>query len=258
MTREPAGGARALYDDVALYELLHGGYRDDLAFYRDVALDHPGVGLEIGAGAARVTPDLARLAEHVVAVEPAAAMRAAGAARLTERGLDAHVTWRAEPLGEGDPPAGGPFAWVAAPFHVLNEVPPPDAQDRLLHAVRAALADDGVFAFDAFAPPGDVADGVPVLEVDEDRPDGRHVSAWRVRRYDAIEQHLTSSWLVDVTDPDGRVARRHATLHQWAWHRFELVRALRAAGFARVRLFGDFDRRPVGADLVRFVGLARP
>ncbi len=254
----PHGAVPDLYDDVALYDLLHAGYRDDLAFYRTVALDHPGVGVEIGAGAARVTPDLARLAERVVAVEPSAAMRAAGAARLAAHGLDDAVTWRPTPLEEGPSVEPGGYAWVVAPFHVLNEVPPLEGQDRLLRAARAALADDGVFAFDAFAPPNDVSNDVPTLEIDHADAEGRHVTAWRVRRYDPVRQTLVSRWVVDVTGADGTVVRRHARLVQWAWHRFELERALRAAGFGRVRLFGDLDRRPVGDDLVRFVGLARP
>jgi hypothetical protein len=43
------------------------------------------------------------------------------------------------------------------------------------------------------------------------------------------------------------VLRRRATLRQRYFHRFELERALRAAGFARVRTFGGFGRAPVTA-----------
>ncbi|MGH7292425.1 MAG: hypothetical protein ACREJT_14500, partial [Myxococcota bacterium] len=56
---------------------------------------------------------------------------------------------------------------------------------------------------------------------------------------------------------DGRlVGNEHATFQmRWFW-RFELEHLLARAGFASVEIFGDFERRPVGAETPAFVVVA--
>lgn len=242
-----------LYDDVELYAAQYRNYRDDLPFYRSLALDRPGEVLEVGAGTGRVTVELARVAERVVALEPSPAMRAAAEARLSEAGVAERVELRA--LDVRELADVGRYALAVAPFHALMHLLTVEDQDLALRALRRALAPGGAFACDVFAPrfgPLDVL---------------RRETAWRdaaggeaelflLQHHHAAEQRIESLYLLDRTGADGVVRRRRARLLQRYFHRFELERAVRAAGFAAVRMFGDFDRRPIDEDARRFVVLA--
>jgi SAM-dependent methyltransferase len=252
--REPDGAEQlSLYDDAALYDAQYRHYRDDLPFYRELALDRPGEVLEVGAGSGRVTVELARLAERVVGLEPSAPMRAAATRRLDAAGLSGRVELRGQDVRTLD--EAGRYALIVAPFHALMHLPTLDDQDRALAAIRRALAPGGAFACDVATPPHG-ADGA-VRHVDGWRePDGGQAELFVVQRDHAAEQRLESLYLLDVTGADGRVVRRRRHLVQRTFHRFELERALRGAGFGSVRLFGDFDRRPARADGPRLVALA--
>jgi CO/xanthine dehydrogenase Mo-binding subunit len=53
------------------------------------------------------------------------------------------------------------------------------------------------------------------------------------------------------------VGNEHVTFQmRWFW-RFELEHLLARAGFSDVQIYGDYDRRPVGADTPAFVVVAR-
>lgn len=246
---------RDLYDDAALYDAQYADYRDDLAFYRDLALDQGGPVLEIGAGTGRVTVELARTVAEVVALEPAPAMRARAEARLDREGLAERVT-----LLDADARAwrpDRPFALVVAPFHVLMHLHALADQDAVLGMAREALAPGGAFACDLFAPRLGPT-GVPRREATWEGIGGERTDLWLVQRHAPAAQVVESLYLLDETDAEGVVRRRRARLVQRYLHRFELERALRTAGFGRVRIFGDFDRRPVDDDAARYVALARP
>ncbi len=245
--------SRPLYDDAELYDAQYRHYRDDLPFYRSLALDRPGRVLEVGAGSGRVTVELARLAEQVVALEPAAALREAAARRLGEAGLAERVVLRDQDVRELDEP--GAYALAVAPFHVLMHLPALADQDAALAAVRRALAPGGAFAFDVASPRFGVMD---VLRREAEWRDaaGRDAELFVVQHHHPAEQLLESLYLLDRTGPDGTVRRERRRLLQRYFHRYELERAVRTAGFATVRMFGDFDRRPIGEDASRYVVLA--
>jgi SAM-dependent methyltransferase len=242
-----------LYDDPELYGLQYRAYRDDLAFYRGLALDRPGRVLELGAGDGRVTVELARLAERVVALEPSAPMRAAAAARLEAAGLRERVELL--DLDARDLTASDAFELAVAPFHMLNELRDLADQDAVLSAVRRSLRAGGAFACDVFAPRFGPT-GVLRREATWRDAAGRDAELWLLQEVDEARQIVESLYLLDRSDPDGRVVRTRRRLVQRWLHRFELERALRQAGFATVRLFGDFDRRPIDAAPSRYVALA--
>ena len=244
---------RDLYDDAELYDAQYRWYRDDLPFYRELALDRPGAVLEIGAGTGRVTVELARLAERVVALEPAASMRDAARRRLDQAGVADRVELRdqdARELAE----AGG-FALVVAPFHVLMHLVTLADQDAVLHAARTALEPGGAFACDLFVPRFG-PEGVLRREATWRDAAGRDAELWTVQHHHAAEQRIESVYLVDRVGADGLVRRSRRRLVQRYFHRYELERAVLGAGFRDVRLFGDFDRRPLDDDAARYVVLA--
>ena len=240
-----------LYDDAAFYDLLHDGYRDDLEFYRRLADDGGGPVLELGAGSGRVTAALARAGHAVLAVEPAAAMRARGTARLEAAGLAERVTWIDADMRTLD--LGRRVPLVVAPFHALMHLDTLDDQDAALRAARRHLAPGGAFATDVFVPRF-AADGVVRVEPLGSGLQGE-LLVWQ--RHDPIAQVVVTEHRLDELDADGRVRRRRATLRQRYFQRFELERALRAAGFDRVRCHGGFDGGPVTAAATSWTYVAR-
>ena len=237
-----------LYDHPDLYDLLHDDYRDDLPFYRSLADDHGGPILELGAGSGRVTEVLARAGHQVIAVEPSAAMRARGAARLGA--LAERVTfWDADMRTLT---AQRTFPLVIAPFHTLMHLHSLADQDAALARAAAHTAPGGVFACDVFVPRF-AADAVVRVERAWSRPDA-DVQVWQ--HHDPVAQVVVSEHRIDRIDAGGRVVRRRSQLIQRYYQRFELERALRSNGFARVRTFGGFDRSPVGAASTSWVFVA--
>lgn len=242
-----------LYDDAAFYDLQYRNYRDDLGFYRRLALDRPGRVLELGAGSGRVTVEVARLAEAVVALEPSAAMRAAAHERLQAANLEPRVEVRAGDARELA--EDGTFDLALAPFHMLNELRGIDEQDDVLARVRRSLRPGGAFACDVFAPIF-AASGVLRHETVWRDAAGDEGDLWLLQHVDRAEQIVESVYLLDRVDEEGLLRRTRRRLVQRWLHRFELERALRQAGFATVRIFGDFDRGPVTDGSVRYVALA--
>jgi SAM-dependent methyltransferase len=241
-----------LYADAEFYDLLHDGYRDDLGFYRGLAEDHGGPVLELGAGSGRVTVALARAGFEVLAVEPASAMRARGAARLAAAGVAARVAWidadaRTLALGRR-------FPLVVAPFHMLMHLASLEDQDAVLAAAHAHVAPGGAFATDVYVPRFG-PDGVVRVEPAWAGLEG-DLSTWQV--VDPVAQTVVTEHRLDRVQADGTVHRRAATLRQRYFHRFELERALRAAGFGRVRTFGGFARGPVTEGASSWAFLAQP
>ncbi len=230
-----------LYDDAEFYDRLNDGYRDDLGFYRGLAEDHGGPVLELGAGSGRVSVPLAQAGVEVVAVEPAAAMRARGEARAAAADVTERIDWC---VGDMRSLAlARTFPLVIAPFHALMHLVTLDDQDAALRAAWRHTAPGGVFATDVFVPRFG-PEGVVRVEPGWGDVKG-DLLVWQ--HVDPVAQWVVTEHRLDHVDGGGHVRRRAATLRQRYYGRFELERALRHAGFARVRVFGGFDRGPVTA-----------
>ncbi len=248
-----------LYDDPGLYDLQHAGYRDDLAFYRRLAEDQAGPVLELGAGTGRVTLALAALGLPVVAVEPHPAMRSRAAERLASAAAsDPGITARVRLLA-GDARSlvlDERFALVLAPFNTLMHLERLEDQDSALALAREHLASGGAFACDVYSPRFAQAGLVRAEVVRTELGERADLLVWQ--QHDPVQQLVVSESRLDEAGADGLVRRRRATLRQRYYQRYELERALRAAGFADVRCYGDFDRGPVREASSVWAFIARP
>ena len=247
-----------LYTLPDVYDAQYRGYREDLGFYRRLAEDHGGPVLEVGCGTGRVTVELARTGAGVVAVDNAPEMLERARRRLAEAALTSAVRLvRADMRDLRDVPDMPEDVRLAvAPFNTLMHAYSLDDQDRTLRAIRARLAPGGVFACDAYVPRFGRT-GVVRVEPEWQRVRGPDTDLFLVQEHDPAGQRITSTYLIDRVDADGLVRRQRARLVQRYYTPFELERAVRAAGFEGVRVFGSFDRAPFREDSSFIVVVAR-
>lgn len=243
-----------IYDDALLYDLQYEGYRDDLPFYLRVAADQAGPVLELGAGTGRVTAALAAAGHEVVAVDASEAMLARAKDRLADEVASGQVTLSHADMR--DLALDRRFASVVAPFNTLMHAYTLSDQDRTLAVARAHLDQGGVFAFDVYVPRLGAL-GVVRSEREWDDVGGEQTELFLVQHHDAVRQLLESRYHLDRRDPSGVVHRTSARLVQRYYHRFELERALRAAGLTHTRWYGGFDRRRLDEDSALMVGISR-
>jgi SAM-dependent methyltransferase len=242
-----------LYDDALLYDLVHHDYRDDLEFYRRLARDAGGPVLELGAGSGRVSHALARAGVEVVAVEPAPAMRTRGEEQAAALGLSERVHYVDADMRSLT--LAGRYPLIIAPFNGLMHLPNLDDQDAALASVVDHLTPGGLFACDLYAPRF-LPDGQPRAESVR-LPDGRAADLWTFQQHDPLRQRIITEHRLDELDREGRVHRRRARLEQRYFGRYEFERALRCAGLADLRVYGDFARGPVTATSHQWVFVAR-
>ncbi|WP_027482068.1 class I SAM-dependent methyltransferase [Deinococcus pimensis] len=229
------------YDDLAdLYDRQYDAYRDDLHFYARLALDVGGRVLELGAGSGRVSVHLARRGAQVTGVEPSARMLERAHARAREAGVE--VRFVQGDMRTLDLP-GERFELIVAPFNALMHLYTPEDQLAALRAARAHLAPGGTLAFDVYVP-NFGPQGVLRHEGETFVEGGRRTDVFLLQRTDTVNQVVTTSYLVDTTDGDGRLTRAHRELTQRWFTRWELEWLLRHAGF-RARFSGSFEGGPL-------------
>lgn len=239
------------YDDFAdLYDHQYDLYRDDLHFYAGVAERAAGPVLEVGAGTGRVTAHLARRGADVTGLEPSGRMIARAKQRAAEGGLDLNMvqgdvkTFRLEQR----------FALVIAPFNALMHLYTPNEQLQALENLHAHLQPGGGLAFDLYLPrfgkPNTLRHEGETLHA----PDGSRTDIFLVQRHDRVRQHITTEYHVDTTAPGGALTRRHYTLTQRYYTRYEVEWLLRFAGFESPRVTGSFQGGPLerGSEVMVF------
>lgn len=237
-----------------LYDEQYDGYRDDLGFYRRLAHDYGGPVLELGAGSGRLTAALARDGHQILGIELEQKMLERGRERLAAAGLEREAQLQQGDMRDLD--LRERFPLIVAAFNTLMHLYTVEEQDGALARVAAHLTPAGAFAFDLFVPDFG-PQGVWRSEEEWRSVGGDDGELMVLQRHDPSRQLVESRYLLDKVGSDGLVRRQRATLLQRYFTRFELERALRMAGFTKVLLWGDFDRRPLDASARHLVGLAR-
>lgn len=243
-----------IYQAPEIYDEQYLAYRDDVPHYQRLAHDSGGPVLELGAGTGRLSVALAAAGHRVVGVEQSSAMLERGRAHAESEGVADRVN-----LQQGDMrrlELNEKFPLIIAAFNTLMHLYTLPDQDAALTAAASHLAPGGTFAFDLFQPRFG-PQGVVRREAEWGHVGGEHAELFLVQNHDPLAQIVESRYLLDLTGSDGVVRRRSTSLRQRYYHRFEIERALRQAGFRRVRLYGDFERTPLSDGSRHIVGIAR-
>ena len=232
------------YDDLAdLYDHQYDVYRDDLHFYASVAERTGGRILEVGAGTGRVTAFLARRGLNVTGLEPSARMIEKGQARAERDGLPLNFM-------QGDVRTfryDAKFDLIIAPFNALMHLYSLNDQLDAMQTIRAHLEPGGPFVFDLYVPRFGKMNTMRHEGETFHGPDGERTDVFLVQRHEKLKQLITTEYFVDTVSPSGTLSRRHFTLTQRYFNRFEVEWLLRCAGFESPRVTGSFQGGPLDA-----------
>ena len=230
------------YDDLAdLYDHQYDVYRDDLHFYAGVAERTGGRILEVGAGTGRVTAFLARRGLNVTGLEHSARMIEKGRARAERDGLPLNFV-------QGDVrtfQSSEPFDLVIAPFNALMHLYSLNDQLDAMQNLRAHLGAGGPFVFDLYVPRFGKMNTLRHEGETFHGPEGGRTDVFVVQRHDKLKQVITTEYFVDTVSASGSLSRRHFTLTQRYFNRFEVEWLLRCAGFESPRVSGSFQGGPL-------------
>ena len=139
------GMATALPSEAASRLVWHdlecGGYEADLALWRELAGAQPQRVLEVGAGAGRVSLDLARAGHAVTALDRDRALLSAIESRRGEAAVQtAHADARSFSLG------GRKFGLCVVPMHTIQLLRDQDERGAFLRCARVHLRRGGLLA----------------------------------------------------------------------------------------------------------------
>jgi ubiquinone/menaquinone biosynthesis C-methylase UbiE len=251
-------GARA-YDAIAeFYDHDMGRNADgrDVIWYREfcraATAGRGGTVLELGCGTGRITLALAEARIAAVGIDLSVPMlqvlqRKAAAQQAARPGLPRPLVLA---MDMARPALAGRFAAVLCPFSAFTYLLEDSDRRAVLDFVRQILAPGGRFAMDAFLPDSALEDRAEQGEVFDYRrqlPDG----GWLERRKMIAREVRPGINRIrrrySFLDPDG--ALRHELLtesHQRPCHPADLRRLLHDAGFAVVKMGGDFSGDAIG------------
>jgi SAM-dependent methyltransferase len=206
----------------------------DVAFYVDLAREADGPLVELAIGSGRVAIPVAQATGRpVVGIDSSPAMLEQARVRAKEAGVELV-------LHEGDMrdlSLDEPAALIYCPFRGLLHLPTWADRRRTFERVAASLADNGRFAWNAFAFNHHIAARIDGEHQEEPVPHTIHYSAAENR--------------VDITLDDG------GTSSLWWATKNEWLGLLDAAGLELESLYGGFAREPLADDSSEYVFVAR-
>jgi SAM-dependent methyltransferase len=237
-----------------LYHAHHSLHTEDLAFWLDLAAQRPGPILELGCGTGRVLIPLAGSGHAVVGLDSDPGMLALLKANLPPALQQNVRVFRADFTRFR---LACSFGLILMPCNTYSTLSPEERRLTLIR-VREHLSRGGEFAVSL--PNPDWLRSLParsaaeVEEVFAHPLDGEPVqvsSAWRRTR-----QEFVLVWHYDHLKPDGTVERLTVQRKHHLAPVADYLAEFRAAGFAQLQSFGDFDRSVFSADSPELILLA--
>jgi len=233
------------YDAPELYDLLFEPFEFDLPFWLEVGRAAGGPVLDLACGTGRILLPLLQAGVDADGLDSSRPM----IDRLQAKAKDRNITVNAVTADMRDFQSPRRYARIICAFNSFAHCETTDDQIRTLRCCRAHLAPGGALVLH-MSYPGPAywneADGDAILELETKTADGRTVQSWDTRSKNPVAQCQRSFIEIKQLDRDGRLlsSQTFETAQRWVYG-FEMELLLRAAGFARWRIDGGFDGRPL-------------
>ena len=237
----------SLFDAPELYDLLFDALDFDIPYWLEVARASKGPILEVACGTGRVLLPIRRAGFDIDGFDSSPAM----IARLREKAQAGGLAVRADVADMREFSMGRRYARLICAFNGFAHCETTEDQLRVLKRCREHLKPEGALIIHMSYPGPEywsAPEGAPVLEQQVKRPGGGRIQLWDNRKKDVVNQRQDSEmeiWELAGSDRP-KTVHKFSTSQRWVY-RFELELLLRAAGFRRWEIFGDFDGSPLKA-----------
>lgn len=221
------------------YDLF--GLKNDLEFYRELALRSGHMALELGVGTARVAIPLARVGVTVVGIDNSPHMLEVARAKLAKEAED--VTRRVI-LKKGDMKSFAlkqRFPFIYIPSSTFDHNVTVEEQEQTLQCIRRHLEKGGVFAFDLEQVPPNKSESSWWIDRKE-AEGGKTIVRSIFTRRDRARHKCSLNLFFDVYKNGKLLERYHEFGEVAAITKDEMVRRLEETGFEVINTYGNFDK----------------
>jgi SAM-dependent methyltransferase len=256
----PSGSRKDPYADiVALYDLEHDAFREDIDFYLQLAEVVGDPILELGCGTGRVIVPLAEAGWRVTGLDQSRAMLARAMERVDTSDVNDLVVLQERSMTDADVAPGGPFGLVLFTLNGFMHLHSSREQRRALEAAFRALDPRGMLVIDALNPTPDYLhglDGRIAADGQWSSGNGKTVQRFSARTVSVSEQTIDTTLWYDVTDAHSQL-QRHLTRFPLRYvTRSELELMLELAGFVEWQVYGSYDLDPFTDESERLIVMA--
>jgi len=234
------------FDDGALYDIFFEKFDLGLDFYLELARAAAGPVLDVACGTGRILLPCLKAGVDVEGLDLFPGMLARLRQKASALGLNPR-------LHQADMAAfrlPRRYAMIMIPFNAFVHNLTTDDQLATLQSCRDHLVPGGLLVFDTCFPgPAWTAapNGTRELEGETPHPEtGLPVRIWDTRTFDRVQQLQYSYNEMELLDANGAVIATYPSKTTVRWiYKAEMELLLRVAGFARWRILGCFDGRPL-------------
>jgi SAM-dependent methyltransferase len=241
-----AAAEKSPFDDGAMYDLWLGNIAYGFDFYVGLAKAARGPVLDVACGTGRMLIPCMQAGVEIDGLDFFAGMldrlrHKAKALGLAPRLYQSDMrSFRLPRL----------YALIMIPFNAFIHMLTTEDQIACLTCCREHLAPGGMLALDAFFPAPAIVnapDNIRVLEGEMPHPEtGLPIRCFDTRSFNRLKQQQHSVNEMEMLDAAGNVVAVHRSEHTIRWiYPGEMELLLRAAGFARWQISGDFNGRPL-------------
>lgn len=236
------------------YDLF--GDKNDLEFYRDLALKSGNKALELGVGTGRVAIPLAKAGLMVYGIDNSVHMLAVAKEKLAKEteSVRRRVTLKKGDMRNFELHQKFPFVYIPASTFGHNVTV--EEQKQALACVSRHLAEDGKFAFDLDQrKPGESESSwwIDRKEIDG----GRMVVRSIFERIDVTQKKGSLDLFFDVYK-DGKLLERYHEYGEYAiFSKDKITKLLEENGLRVQGIYGDFDKSKYRSDSQRIILVTR-
>jgi SAM-dependent methyltransferase len=259
MEAQPTADTPSPFDDGELYDILCQGLDYGIDFYVGLAREAKGPVLDIACGTGRVLLPVLQAGVDADGLDLFGPMLDTARRKAAALGLSPGL-YRGD---MADFQMQRRYALVMITFNAFCHMLTTEDQVRCLGCIRRHLLPGGLLAFDG---------GFPGLEWIGAPQDRRHLEGetrhprtgqllrmYDTRHFDRVEQTQRSINEIEAVGADGGVTVIHRSEFLVRWtYKAEMALLLRAAGFRRWEICGDFDRRPLTRETDNLIVFAWP
>jgi SAM-dependent methyltransferase len=245
----PAARLPSTFEDGTMYDVMVGGITYGLDFYLQLAREARGPVLDIACGTGRILLPCLQAGVDIEGLDLFEPMLQRLRAKAKALGLSPTL----HQADMSDFSLARRYALVMIPFNAFIHNMTQESQIRCLTLCREHLLAGGTLVFDTFFPALEYVSspaGTRVLEGELPHPEtGLPMRMYDTRTIDRVAQTQHSLNELELLAADGSVAsvyRSQCSSRYFYKHEMELL--VRASGFARWEIWGDFDRRPLTRD----------